>query len=106
MSTLVGDLVELARDEPLRAVVEQVDLAEVVDRAVARARRRGTGLTFEVDTEPWWVIGESASLERAVTNLLDNAVKWSPPGGTCPDPAQPRHPDRRRRRPRHRRRRP
>ncbi|MGC4110037.1 MAG: HAMP domain-containing sensor histidine kinase [Nocardioides sp.] len=82
MSTLVGDLVELARDEPLRTVVEQVDLAEVVDRAVARARRRGTGLTIEVDTEPWWVVGESASLERAVTNLLDNAVKWSPAGGT------------------------
>jgi two-component system, OmpR family, sensor histidine kinase MprB len=82
MSTLVGDLVELARDEPLRAVVEQVDLAEVVDRAVARARRRGSELTFDVDTEPWWVTGESASLERAVTNLLDNAVKWSPPGGT------------------------
>jgi two-component system, OmpR family, sensor histidine kinase MprB len=82
MSTLVGDLVELARDEPLRAVVEQVDLAEVVDRAVVRARRRGAELTFEVDTEPWWVTGESASLERAVTNLLDNAVKWSPPGGT------------------------
>jgi len=82
MSNLVGDLVELARDEPLRRAVEQVDLAEVVDRAVARARRRGTGLTFEVDSEPWWVTGESASLERAVTNLLDNAVKWSPPGGT------------------------
>jgi two-component system sensor histidine kinase MprB len=62
--------------------VEQVDLAEVVDRAVARARRRGTGLTFDVATEPWWVTGESASLERAVTNLLDNAVKWSPPEGT------------------------
>jgi len=82
MSTLVGDLVELARDEPLRAVVEQIDLAEVVDRAVARARRRGTGLTFDVETEPWWVTGESASLERAVTNLLDNAVKWSPTDGT------------------------
>jgi len=82
MSTLVGDLVELARDEPLRTVVEQVDLADVVDRAVARARRRGTDLTFDLETEPWWVTGEPASLERAVTNLLDNAVKWSPPGGT------------------------
>lgn len=82
MSNLVGDLVELARDEPLRRAVEQVDLAEVIDRAVTRARRRGTGLTFEIDCEPWWVTGESASLERAVTNLLDNAVKWSPPGGT------------------------
>jgi two-component system sensor histidine kinase MprB len=82
MSTLVGDLVELARDEPLRTAVEQVDLAEVVDQAVARARRRGSDLTFDVATEPWWVIGESASLERAVTNLLDNAVKWSPASGT------------------------
>ncbi|WP_151084013.1 sensor histidine kinase [Nocardioides cynanchi] len=82
MSTLVGDLVELARDEPIRPVVEQVDLADVVDRAVARARRRGTSLVFEVDTEPWWVTGEARSLERAVTNLLDNAVKWSPRGGT------------------------
>jgi len=83
MSTLVGDLVELARDEPIRhSMVEQVDLGEVVERAVARARRRGTGLTFVVDVEPWWVTGESASLERAVTNLLDNAVKWSPPQGT------------------------
>jgi two-component system, OmpR family, sensor histidine kinase MprB len=82
MSNLVGDLVELARDEPLRRTVEQVDLAEVADRAVARARRRGTGLTFDVQCDPWWVTGESASLERAITNLLDNAVKWSPPGGT------------------------
>jgi two-component system, OmpR family, sensor histidine kinase MprB len=82
MSTLVGDLVELARDEPIRPVVEQVDLADVIDRAIARARRRGTTLTFEVDTEPWWVTGEARSLERAVTNLLDNAVKWSPRGGT------------------------
>ena len=33
-------------------------------------------------TEPWFVVGESSGLERAVTNLLDNAAKWSPPGGT------------------------
>ncbi|MFC4784613.1 sensor histidine kinase [Nocardioides sp. MAHUQ-72] len=82
LTTLIGDLVELARDEPLTHVVESVDLAEVADRAVARVRRRAPGVTFEVATGPWWVTGEPAALERAITNLLDNAAKWSPPGGT------------------------
>jgi two-component system sensor histidine kinase MprB len=81
LTTLIGDLVELARDDRLTHVVEPVDLAEVVDRAVQRVRRRAPGLPFDVDTAPWWVVGESSALERAVTNLLDNAAKWSPPGG-------------------------
>ena len=81
LTTLIGDLVELARDEPLTHVVESVDLAEVVDRALARVRRRAPGLPFEVTTAPWWVVGEAAALERAVTNLLDNAAKWSPSDG-------------------------
>jgi two-component system sensor histidine kinase MprB len=82
LTTLIGDLVELARDEPLTHVVEQVDLATVVDHAVARVRRRAPAVEFVTDTDPWWVVGEPAALERAVTNLLDNASKWSPPGGT------------------------
>ncbi len=82
LTTLIGDLVELARDEPLTHVVEPVDLIELVDRVVARVRRRAPGLTFDVETESWYVVGESPGLERAVTNLLDNAAKWSPPGGT------------------------
>ena len=82
MTTLIGDLVELSRDEPLTHVVEPVDLPEIVDRAVARVRRRAPGLTFDVETSSWYVVGESAGLERAITNLLDNAAKWSPEGGT------------------------
>jgi two-component system sensor histidine kinase MprB len=82
MTTLIGDLVELARDEPLTHVVESVDLADIVDRALVRVRRRAPGLTFDVAAQPWWVVGEPAPLERAVTNLLDNAAKWSPPGAT------------------------
>lgn len=81
LTTLIGDLTALARDEPIRVQVEPVDLADVVDHAVQRVRRRAPGLTFEVFTRPWWVIGEDAELERAVTNLLDNAAKWSPEGG-------------------------
>jgi two-component system sensor histidine kinase MprB len=81
LTTLIGDLVELARDEPLPVTVEPVDLAEIVDRAVERVRRRASSLELVVHTSPWWVTGDAAALERAVTNLLDNAAKWSPPLG-------------------------
>jgi two-component system sensor histidine kinase MprB len=81
MTTLIGDLVELARDEPVTSAVEPVELAAVIEQAVTRVRRRTTTVAFDVHTEPWWVTGDPSALERAVTNLLDNAAKWSPPGG-------------------------
>ncbi|MCW2868172.1 MAG: ATP-binding region, ATPase domain protein [Marmoricola sp.] len=82
MTTLIGDLVELAREEPATPAVEPVELAAVVSQAVTRVRRRATSVEFEVHSEPWWVTGDPSALERAITNLLDNAAKWSPPGGT------------------------
>ncbi len=82
MTTLIGDLMELSRDERISQGVERVDLAEVVDRALARVRRRAPGVGFDTDLRSWWLEGDAAALERAVTNLLDNAAKWSPPGGT------------------------
>lgn len=82
LSALVGDLVELARDEPTSRVVAEVDLADVVERAVTRVRRRAQGISFDVSLDPWRVVGDANSLERAVTNLLDNAAKWSPSEGT------------------------
>jgi two-component system sensor histidine kinase MprB len=63
-------------------VVESFDLADVVDRATSRVRLRAPRSVFDVATLPWWVVGESGALERAVTNLLDNAAKWGPSGGT------------------------
>ena len=56
LTTLIGDLTELARDEPIRAAVEPVDLAEVVERAVERVRRRAAGLELDVALEP--VVGD------------------------------------------------
>ncbi|WP_395690177.1 sensor histidine kinase [Nocardioides sp.] len=82
LTTLIGDLMELSRDEPLTHVVQEIDLAELVEHTVARVRRRAPTATFDVVTEPWYVVGEEAGVERAVANLLDNAAKWSPPGGT------------------------
>ncbi len=82
LSALVGDLVELARDEPMTRGIGEVDLADVVERAVTRVRRRAHGVSFDVALDTWPVVGDSSSLERAVTNLLDNAAKWSPTDGT------------------------
>jgi two-component system, OmpR family, sensor histidine kinase MprB len=82
LSTLVGDLVELARDEPLSRTPEPLDLADIVARAVDRVRRRAPSVQFDPRVSSWWVVGEAQILERAVMNLLDNAAKWSPAGGT------------------------
>jgi two-component system, OmpR family, sensor histidine kinase MprB len=78
---LIGDLVQLARDETASSP-EPLDFRNVVHSAVDRVRLRGHGLLFDVELNPFYVVGDSDTLERAVTNLLDNAVKWSPPGGT------------------------
>ena len=81
LSTLVGDLVELAREDAPLVVHEPLDLTEVVMRALERARRRAGDVVFEPMLVPWTLIGDSTALERAVLNLLDNAAKWSPPDG-------------------------
>jgi two-component system, OmpR family, sensor histidine kinase MprB len=82
LTTLVGDLVELARDEPLTRDPEPLDVSDVVTQAVDRVRLRAHTVTFDVELESWMAFGEPQLLERAVTNLLDNAAKWSPPDGT------------------------
>ena len=81
-TTLIGDLVHLSREDTVAPAPEPIDLRDVVEHAVARAKRRGPGLIFDVRLDPLYLVGEPESLERAVTNLLDNAVKFSPPGGT------------------------
>jgi two-component system, OmpR family, sensor histidine kinase MprB len=81
LTTLIGDLVELARQDTPQVVHEPVELVEVVERALDRARRRASGVRFDVSLQPWTLLGDSSALERAVLNLLDNAVKFSPPDG-------------------------
>jgi two-component system sensor histidine kinase MprB len=81
MSTLVGDLVDLTRDDAGGIVHEPVELSDIVDRCLERVRRRRNDIEFDVDMIPWQVYGDAAGLTRAVLNLLDNAAKWSPPNG-------------------------
>ncbi|NLA29300.1 MAG: HAMP domain-containing histidine kinase [Propionibacterium sp.] len=81
-TSLVGDLVQLSRDDVVQPSPEPLDFADVVAAAIDRAKRRGSNLNFDVTLEPHFIVGEPDTLERAVTNLLDNAVKFSPEGGT------------------------
>jgi two-component system sensor histidine kinase MprB len=83
LAALIGDLQELSRSEGQRGErVQVVPLEDTVESALRRARLRGPELTIRADLQPWYVRGEPTALERAVVNILDNAVKFSPEGGT------------------------
>lgn len=81
LTQLVSDVVELARDARAAEVVEELELGEVVAECVERTRRRAPALRFEVRTEPTVIENAPERVTRAVTNVLDNARKWSPPDG-------------------------
>ncbi|MFE1416355.1 sensor histidine kinase [Streptomyces sp. NPDC085524] len=82
LASLIGDLQELSRPDAVSpGPLQVVALHEIAGAALSRARLRGPELEFTSALDPWYVRGEAAALERAVVNLLDNAVKFSPPGG-------------------------
>jgi two-component system sensor histidine kinase MprB len=78
LTRLVGDVVELARGAEPKGSLHDVSLDEIVRGAVARAQRR-SDTDFHVSLQPAIVRGEAERIDRAVSNLLDNARKWSPP---------------------------
>jgi two-component system sensor histidine kinase MprB len=81
LTILVGDLVELAREDEPDPQPQDVSFDVVVERALERARRRAPSVRFAASLDRALVRGQPVLLERAVLNLLDNAAKWSPPGG-------------------------
>jgi two-component system sensor histidine kinase MprB len=80
MTSLITELVELARGDVEPAQMEEVRLDLLVADALDRARRNAPQVEFDADLEETTVEGAPATIERAVWNLLDNAAKWSPPG--------------------------
>lgn len=85
LGRLVDDIVDLARDGTevgSRSATTEVRLDELVGACVERARRRaGETVTVSAELEPEVVPAVPERLDRAIGNLLDNAVKWTPPGG-------------------------
>jgi two-component system sensor histidine kinase MprB len=82
LTMLVSQLIELAREELLEPVRVPIALDEIVREAVARMRQNYPHVEFAAELEPTDLRGAPDSLARAVSNLLDNAAKWSPDGGT------------------------
>ena len=81
MTTLVGDVVELAREDEAQSEPIEVRFDSIVARAVERARRRAPSVTFDVQLTAGSIVAHPALLERAILNVLDNAAKWGPTGG-------------------------
>jgi two-component system sensor histidine kinase MprB len=79
LTALVADVVELARGAAPDGSRDEVRLDELVRTAVQSARRRGE-MTFDLDLEQTVVGGQPERIARAVSNLVDNARKWSPEG--------------------------
>jgi two-component system sensor histidine kinase MprB len=82
LTALVADIVELARGTKPDRIADDVRLDEIVAGVAARARARANGVAVRVSAEPTVVRGEPERIQRAVSNLVDNALKWSPGDGT------------------------
>ena len=82
LTKVVTELVELASDARTEAQAhEDVRLDQLAAAIVERFARR-SGLHIVLDARPALVVGNYGLLDRAASNLVDNACKWSPPGGT------------------------
>jgi two-component system sensor histidine kinase MprB len=82
MTELVGDVVELARAPGQDAIARQdVALDELTRDAIERAERRARGISFERRLQPSLIHADPQRVGRAISNMLDNAAKWSPAGG-------------------------
>lgn len=80
LTRTVDDLLDLA-DEAPREEPEDLALDRLVHRSAEWVRHRHPGVVIETDLAPTIVRGGRRQIERAVGNLLDNAVKYNAPGG-------------------------
>ncbi len=78
LSALVAELVDLATDSDVDELPTMVELDELVEEVADRYRRRtGRVITVAGDVAP--IEARRGALDRAVSNLVDNAVKWGDP---------------------------
>jgi len=87
LTRLVDDLLDVARINTGRIVLrkERLDLRQIVEQAARAAQaamdRRGHVLSVALPQEALWMDGDEARLAQILGNLLDNAAKYTEPGG-------------------------
>jgi two-component system, OmpR family, sensor histidine kinase MprB len=81
LTQLVADVVELARGSAPSEHTEAIELDRIVTTSVSRAQRRAPQLEISLELEPTVIVNAPDRVTRAVSNVIDNARKWSPPNG-------------------------
>jgi len=85
LSRIVDDLLDLSRAMSGKILLarQPLDLSQLVAGCLEtfRATGRTDGYRFSVDLAPAWVDGDPTRLEQVISNLLDNAIKYTPGGG-------------------------
>ena len=82
LTALVADVVELARGTKQGNALDDVRIDAIANDLAVRTERRAPELTVRTTLQPTVVRGDPERINRAISNLLDNARKWSPPGST------------------------
>ncbi len=83
---MMDDLLHVARADSLRADnFSEVLFNSVVDNALdqllPQARKRKISIDVDTEDDDFWLLGDASSLERAVVNIVGNAIKYSEDGG-------------------------
>jgi signal transduction histidine kinase len=84
ISRLISDLLDVERvvSGKIRLVRQPLDLAEAIRSAVEPlAGNVPVGRHVDLRTQPVWIAGDALRIEQVLTNLVTNAVKYTPPEG-------------------------
>jgi signal transduction histidine kinase/ActR/RegA family two-component response regulator len=84
LARLVDDLLDVSRVVTGKIALDRrpIDFAELVHRAAAVCGERQQGQHLEIGAQPVWIEGDLVRLEQIVNNIVGNAVKYTPAGGS------------------------